>query len=532
MDDEDLQKVVNQFISSLLPHEEYNYEFFSTNLQYVFHYIKLEEFSMEYYVLLKILSDLEKIKSSYESYVPQLTRETLENVLEISIADSILSPQIGIKEWLVYENLNSNLEIESVKQDACQKLYSRCIDLYDTCFAMKEPSEQILNKVPALKSAFTSHVANQSLIAQANIIQGSMRIGKKTYTGIQDWLDYNTQANIEINDRLRAASEDMIVTVDSLEVSSKLLSSLKKQFVPISYFGIPQIDGDDVNAGTPLLQHRFITVVGNENVGKTMFAKDQATNAILAGKKVLYMCGENAPNKMYCEILINYIYKKYNYFVLPAHIQDLALCPDNIKKVINLAAAELFETGNLILRESYNYDTLYSELVSDYDRYKPDLFIIDHSFALAGGWNGDNGKRNVDLLARDIKDFRKKYPVCCLVLSHPSTYAKACLDSDKPIEQSPTKGSQNLSTDSDDVYVLRDNTVLKKEGLISIENTKRRDAPVIQDRIILKKMFEVSHFVYDEKYQASTGSLSLEANAALQELESMYDTEDDDIYNL
>lgn len=226
------------------------------------------------------------------------------------------------------------------------------------------------------------------------------------------------------------------------------------------------------------------------------------------------------------EILVNYIYKKYNYFVLPSHINDLENCPEHIRKIINLAMVEIAESKSLILRDSYSYDSLYSELVSDYEKYHADAFIIDHSFALTGGKDGDNGKSNIDGLAKDAREFRKNYPVYCLVLSHPSTPAKDSLAKDKAIEYSSTKGSQNLSTDADDLFVLRDNEVLRKEGMIAIENIKRRNASRITERIILKKMFSVSHFDYDEKYQATATSLSVDADIALNRLESMYSQDD------
>ena len=170
-------------------------------------------------------------------------------------------------------------------------------------------------------------------------------------------------------------------------------------------------------------------------------------------------------------------------------------------------------------------------MVADYEKYKCDAYIIDHSFALTGGYDGDNGKRNIDNLAKDARNFRKNYPVYLMVLSHPSSYAKEYLSKDKKVNYSATKGSQNLSTDADDVFVLRDNEVLQKEGLLAIENTKRRDASVIHDNIIMRKMFDVSHLEYDEKYQAKSASLSIEADAALQNLEEFYNA-DNDLYSL
>lgn len=95
-----------------------------------------------------------------------------------------------------------------------------------------------------------------------------------------------------------------------------------------------------------------------------------------------------------------------------------------------------------------------------------------------------------------------------------------------------------ISTFSDEgAYLLilqRNSDVAKKraaitqemEDMIAIENIKRRNASRITERIILKKMFSVSHFDYDEKYQATATSLSVDADIALNRLESMYSQDD------
>ena len=528
IEDEDLQDVLKKFISGLLPHKNYNSTFFSNILHSVFKYIHLEEMCMEYYVLFKVLNDLNKIKSLHTEYTPSLTKVTLSNVISNQIADEIVNPILGVKAWLRYEHLEDNLEIETVRQEACAKVYNRCMELFDECFSMEESSADVINYLPSLKAAFIAHSCNQALGAQVRIIQSQYRLGKNMYSGYADWLKYTSRITSEINERLNAADEESIVQVDSLDKANTLLNTLKEQFIPLANYGIPEIDGEDAFSGTPMLRHRFVVVVGNENIGKSMFAKDQAINLILEGHKVLYMCGENAANKMYSELLVNYIWKKYNYFVTPAHIQNIEDCPEHIRKVINLSMANLIDSKSLILRDSYSYDNLYTELVADYEKFNCDAFIIDHSFALSGGYDGDNGKRNIDLLSESIKNFRKYYPVFCLVLSHPSTNAKEMIAKDKKIEYSATKGSTNLSTDADDVFVLRDNETLRKEGLIAIENTKRRDADRLNDNIILRKMFEVSHFEYDAKYQAKAASLSIGTDAALHSLEEMYNFNDDE----
>lgn len=55
--------------------------------------------------------------------------------------------------------------------------------------------------------------------------------------------------------------------VDSVDKASTLLNSLKDRFIPIAKYGIPEIDGEGEFEGTPILRHRLVVVVGNENIG-------------------------------------------------------------------------------------------------------------------------------------------------------------------------------------------------------------------------------------------------------------------------
>lgn len=99
--DENLQDACNIFISALLPHDRYNAIYYTEILQTLFRYVRLEEFSGPYYILLKILTELKDLKSRFEDFSPVLTEESLSNTLEVSIADSITNPVVGMKEILV-----------------------------------------------------------------------------------------------------------------------------------------------------------------------------------------------------------------------------------------------------------------------------------------------------------------------------------------------------------------------------------------------------------------------------------------------
>ena len=112
---EDLQGTVKKFISALLPHQAYDSEGFLPALQLLLKYIHLDEFEMEYYLILQALSQLGKIKSVHDEFVPELTQHIFEELLEAQIDGVIERPELGVVEWLEYEGMDSNLQNELVR---------------------------------------------------------------------------------------------------------------------------------------------------------------------------------------------------------------------------------------------------------------------------------------------------------------------------------------------------------------------------------------------------------------------------------
>lgn len=514
LNDEDLQEVIKHFISSVLPHENYDPTCFGTNLMMLFKYIHLDEFKLDYRLLLEALSNLNKIKCSFENYEPRLSREAFEQLLEVSIGDAITRPELGVSEWLMYEGLDANLENEMAKDTACQKLFQKCSDLYEECFEMAEDSHEVINREPELKAAYIACIGLQAINTQARIIKGSTRIGRKKFSGFNDWRRYIGTVNSELNSRLSDASEDNVVVLDDIQKSSKMLQGLAELYQPLADWGIPPLDDY-----TPILKHRLVVVVGQENIGKTKFCVDKAVNALIAGRKVAYMCGESVLASVYASVIINYVWKKYGLIIRPEHIVSPQECPEDVQKVIGMTIDEIISKKNLILVEAFDYSTLYEEMQELYDRTAFDMLVIDHSCALKGRV-GKGLIDNIDALAIQTRDFKKAYPVCILVASHPSTTARNAMTRGDAISDSPTKGSQGLSAEADEVFVLRANETLTKQGLLEMEVTKRRNADVITDRIILKKKFDVSALIYDESTQALDKMVTLERQEALDALAS------------
>lgn len=514
--DEELQNAINSFISAMLPHSKYSPEYFTQNLNTILKYIHLDEMQMEYGMIVKVLSDLNKIKASLPNYQPSLTKDTLEKILETSLLDAVVRPELGVQEWLDYEGVGSDLSNEKTRMEASQKLYQRTMELYELCWELEQDSAEAINGELELKAAFVGHVAIQTITTQTAIIQHGARVGRKRLRGFQDWFDYNKAVNADLESRLSEANDTSVVLSD-VASSLGLLRKLNEFWQPIANYGIPPLD-----ARTPILGHRLIVIVGGENIGKTRMAIDQSVNVLLAGGKVVYMCGEAQPARVYADILINYIYKKHGVKLLPQHLSTPEECPQEIQMIISMAIDEVVTKQALIFTEAFNYATVYEEMVSLYEQHHFDAVVIDHSCALKGTYGGGSLKEKVDKLSDSCRKFKYKYPVAVIVTSHPSSVAKEQLRKGLPIDGSPTRESQNLSTDADEVFVLRDNPVLRKQELIQLENTKRRDASVLTQAVILRKHFDVSHLEYVEALQAPEEVSALEKQEALRVIDEEF----------
>lgn len=530
-DDEVLQDVIKRIFSALLPTDVWEPDCFGEVLMMFHKYIKSEELEMEWKVLDNVFMDLQKISSANLDYEPQLLRSSLEKMLEIKMYDSVLRPEYRVKDWLEYQGRTSNLQIETVRTEACQILCQRTLDLYDECMDLNVSAKEVISEESALREAFINNVARQFSIQSNEILSsGKLRTWHKEFIGSEGWLEYGLKEMVGIKNRLDNADASNEITVRDEEDAFNLLSQIAEFSVPIADWGIPELDD-----ATPILQRRLVVVVGQENIGKTKFAIHSAVKVLLAKQPVVYMSGETSKPIMYGQILINYIWQR--------SLQDHPDWPDGynltmsdlasfqtwsneefgeMKRDVGRYIMEVSQIG-LTITEQFNYETLYQELVDTYEKHQPGMIVIDHSCALKGKVGDGSLREKVSKLAVDCRDFKKNYPTCVLVTSHPSSAGKDMAKKDKNANDSVTKGSQDLSTEADEVFYLRDNEGLQKQNLLVLENVKRRGAGRAKN-VFLRKKFEVNAFIYDESKNSPVGELQILKDEALTGIQSVIDS--------
>lgn len=525
IEDSNLQDTLNQMISGLLPTAYYESEYHTDILTSIFKYLPLDEMSGEYYILFALLVEVNRITLQLRKTKNLISRDTVEYSLNTNIFELVRKEQVRAKEIMMFEGHSFNVDIETDLLKACKILSRRTLNLYDICFNLRRKSSEVLSFLPVLRDAVVMNVAEHSLQFQSTILNSELRLSKLVFKGAIGWLNYIKHQQAVLTERIENAESGLMV-IDSLDKSEELLSTLETLYIPLASYDLPPMD-----ESTPMLRHRLTVICANENVGKTKISTNCVGNLLIAGNRVVIMCGENTMPLVYASVLSNYIYKKHGLRISAEMVAKRNSLPEDKKKLVNLTSAELSSSGKLILKDSFSYNNFYDEVVTIYDKTPFDALIIDHSMALLGT---GNDTENITNLAKQAREFKKAYPVYVQILSHLSVTAKDAISKGKVVDNSPTKSSSVLSAEADDIMLLIDNPILAKQNLLAIYNYKRRGAQRILENMIVRKKFDVSSYYYDPALQNSIDGIDLTAEQVLQDIDELHkvdDVSDDDDFD-
>lgn len=518
--DEELKDSLDSLISGLLPQEGYDSKLFMDIHSNILRFIKEDEMPLEYRVLFNIIADIIKINISTSTFNPIVSRDSLDVILSNSLIEFVSTEGFKYKSWFE----NRGIDLNNIEMGS-SKLYEEVMDLYDRCYEKCTPSSECLSHVVAYRAAFMDSVSQTTIKCQADIIQDKLYFGHKYYKGSKGWIDFLNITMSELNVRLDDENNADSNHIDSLEKAISYLEQARSRAVPISSYGI-----DPLDQTIPIVSNRLSVICAGEGVGKTQFCTYLSNNIIRDNKKVLYMFGESEGSELFTIILRNFIYKKFGKFVDTNDILHPENCHEDTQKIINLATTELSRTGCYIDRRAYTYENLYEELVKDYEKYKFDVVMIDHSASLNSTGLLKTEKEKIDALSIAVRNFKRNYPCHVFVTSHFSVEAKTELDRHgKVYNASPTRGSGTLSKEADDVFILTVNEKLEKQDLRGIQVSKRRGAAKHSiGTIIMKVLYNGGEWVYDKKYQSEDYN-TVEVDAALTNLENHYlvDTEEE-----
>lgn len=494
--DESLTDCLNDIISGLLPHENYDPKDFGILYPMLKQLLDSKDVHGLYFAFYWIFDRYFSLANSLPegAYQVRITSERFSNALSNNLPDIILEPQMDVDRLMAEEGKSSDINLPSVQDEIMGTIYSKAMALYDTCFGLAKACEDAMSRLVDLKDIIKANLIETGMGAQRVIMSTGLREGRRFYRGPSGWLDYVQNLSRDISEMEKISEEDLVC--DSLDLITSLNTKSEEMATPLAGYGIPQLD--DL---TPMLHHRFVVMVARENTGKTKVCIHLIAKLIRAGVKPFFACGESSKETMFNNIVSSYIYQEYHMFFREDDLISPGfdmLSPED-KQIVNTAKARVASSG-LVISKNLAYDNVMAK-ISHYYSKGCEAFFIDHSQSL----RGRNGRKISDLvttLALDCRELKNEYPIYIFLTSQPSANLKDLLQKDqtKDMQISPTAQSSAPSYEADELFILSETEFLKTQNLLSWTTYKRRGGEKPKPFYILKH-FEVSAFEYDAKYQ-------------------------------
>lgn len=528
IEDKEFTGIIDNLVSCLLPHENYNGDYFIEVLDSLTKFVKITEMTCQYELLLSVLDKMRTITVMHKEYRPKLDRNQFDIFLGSSIPDYLDTHGREVSNWMSDLGELVNLDIPKDVDSAKSFLYKASIELYDTCFSLAVDSSSYPALLISLRSAFKNNAIIEGQMVQRKILNNGVWIGRKNYKGSEDWLDYTSRYAAEIRERLNDNLDENTMLLNNLSQAEQLLEKNKAQSISLGNYGIPELDD-----ATPMLRHRLVVLVAQTNTGKTLESCNLASTLLIANRRVVFMCGESLDNQIMNKILPSYIKKTRGLYVSETQILGIEEMSEEQHRLVRVALNEITESGNLIFRRTFTYDNVGQELRDMYLANPFDAVFIDHSAALskAPGSKLFFEKDCIDEEAKQLRDFKLDYPVFIFVTSHPSSDASKELTKLKRVESdSPTRSSGVLSKEADELFVMYKTPELDKQDKVGVQVCKRRLARCPRNHIFLKADYTASMFNYNEKDQALDDSLVQKENL-IKQIESTNSIDEDSEFN-
>lgn len=498
-------RIINTMINDKL---EYSDKLFEK----ITKYIHLDEFKMEYYVLMTLLSQVSEHNKTNRvlgiDVKVRINRRWFESLIENEVEKLVKRKrkELDLETYMEQDGLDTNFSIDINIDNAMSYLANRCFDLYDRITAYSYGIDEAISMEMEFRSALTSNLSKSTVDAQVMILGDRLYVNGRYYQGEEDWLTYINDTAKEIKDRLDSES-----TVEHLTFSNLAYAEEKrKQTTPkdICDFGIEPLD--NVSA---LETRKLITIVGQEGTGKTQICCYLASRIMKAGTKVLYLSTELPEVEIMNRMISSYIMQRYNRAIPWKYLRDRSSLSEDLVKNIKLIEEEIGLDDLGYIRNNISYEEFKSRMRRYVTENNIGVIIVDHSAKLKKGSTAIKEKEYIDMLGDACVELRNELGVTIIVTSHPSPEAKNDLKKFGYIqtETTPAYGSGSLSKDADLVLIFSTTQDLKKQGLIQTQIWKSREGAVPQPMFKLRTDFSVSHLTYHNEDQGvETSSIDID----------------------
>lgn len=508
---------IYKILSGCLPHENFDPEYAYKGLEELFRTVPIEETYGIMYIFFKAFRNMQTLKMYMNGFSTILRRESFDAAVQGGVTQILKDEAFRATEFFEEYNKTFNLDIPQEYSNAQSFVYTEALAVYDELFEMAIPSNECETWINILKESLEAELTKQVLSLGGKALAKGVVVDRQLYKGAESARKLLHAATTEVDARITVmhgslTNINIATPITSFESSKEFDQKNSFKIRELYCMGFEPID-DHYRIRTP----DIITIVGDEGVGKTRFAVDQAYKALVSGCNVYYICGETSILELKKRLEAQHIYNMYGLQFSPRELMDFdKLDVDDYEQLdeyivkINNATRDLYENpchGKLILQQSVYYETFSQDVRKYHEAYKLDIVFVDHVLAMQS--NGDitpmgrliNKQARVTYLFQQEDLLVKELNISFFNTSHPSTHTSQELRQGiKPTNRAGAESAES-SRYASFIGILTTNDQLKQHDMVMMYVNKiRSDAP-ITDAIVLKRSGYGNQHIYRRDIQ-------------------------------
>lgn len=482
------------------------------------------------FTLLKIIDNIFKIKIGTMDFSVSIPRESLENILSVSIQSLIYEDGFNIKQVIKEEGLAFDLTIPKDVEEAMDYFYSQLLESINNIYSDVASITHALVELDALRNNMVDVIYRTSLMSQNEAYNT-----KGLEEAVEKMTEYSRKIDILKKIDI-TCNEDMSksITLDTYEASKKFDEMNRGRFKDLFKTGVPPYDNK-----FSFSNQDITLIVAGINIGKTRFMIDQAYRCMMSKVNCTIVCTETKMSDVKSRLEMMHMYNLYGHRELTSKkirfIEDLEDGEERdrykpILEELEHCRADLYNNkkhGTATIYETFSYEGSLKFFIEQKNVHNSEVIFVDHVRNLSHeGKTPDGGvlkteKESLAYLSTTMMRARKDYSIMFYIFSHPnSSYSKSSEKNTVGVDTNLSAGATEISECATRIFYLFQSLDEKANDIVRIVETKGRDEGIDTKSYALMRMGSCGVHIYDERLQTS-------GNEEYDQLEDLVDLEEE-----
>lgn len=462
------------------------------------------------YALVKMISNIYKIKIGTQDTNVRIPKESLERVISSSIQTVVYEKEFDMEGTIRENGLPFDMSIPKDAEASINHFYTEMLNSIDRIYEDDTTLTNALLELEALKESICDSKYKTMLMVQ-NEMYNSKGITEARKKGIE------LSNEISKLEAIRITCEDdmtVSITLDSYEKSKMFDESMRGRLKTLFSMGFEPYDRkmEFTNSDIAL-------VIADINTGKTRLLIDQAYKCMMAGINCSIVCTETAKEEVKLKLELMHLYYLYGHTELnKIKLREIQESIDNgeesyteLSSQIEHCKADLYNSrkyGTVTIHTSFSYENSYEFFINEKNLNGSEVIFIDHTRSLSHEGKTPEGnylkteKESLAYLATQIKAARINKNIMFYLFSHTkSGYSDGASVEKVGTNANLAAGATEIAESATRTFWLTRTADESANDIVRIMEVKSREDRIDPKQYKILRLGSCGVHIYDEKIQ-------------------------------